>query len=213
MPRLRTAGAVLQSSLNLSDDHLDGDRVVSPARHYQVGVALARLDKLAMHRLNSGQVLFDDLVEGPPAIMCVALDASNKPDVRIRIDEHLDVAKVSHSLVHEQQNTVDDDYVCRLDTSRFFAAQVGYEIVLGLVDRLSLAERFEMSAEQVIVEGIGMIPIELAALVYSERCEILVVSVHVEERDGGSRKVLSDIPGDCGFPRARPASDTDYQRF
>jgi len=77
MPRLRTAGAVLQSPLNLSDYHLDGDRVVSPARNDHISVTLARLDELEMHGLNGRQILLDDFVERPSAKAGVALDPAD----------------------------------------------------------------------------------------------------------------------------------------
>jgi len=168
MPRLHTAGAVLQSPLNLSDDHLDSDRVVSTAWNDHVGVTLTGLDELTVHRLNGRQVLLDDFIEGSPANMGVALNSSNESDVRIRIDEYLDVAKIPHSCIDEQQNAVDDDYVGRLDARRFRPAQVADEIVLRLVDRLAPAESFEVRVEQVIVERVGMVPIELPPLLQSE---------------------------------------------
>src|ERR1700674_319266 len=146
MPHLHTAGAVLQSPLNLSDDHFDGDRVVSSARYNDIGVTLAGLDELAMHRLNSGQVLLDDFVERPPANVGVALDSSNEPDVRVRVDENLHVAELPHSFVDEQQDAIDDDYIRRLHARRLRPTQMSDEIVLRLVDWLALAEGFKVSA-------------------------------------------------------------------
>jgi len=52
----------LQSPLDLSDDHLDCDRVVAAAWHDDISVTLARLDELQMHRLHRGQILVDDFV-------------------------------------------------------------------------------------------------------------------------------------------------------
>jgi len=138
---------------------------VSPARNDDVGVTLARLDELEMHRLDGGQILLDDLVERPAADVSVALDPANEPDVRVSVYEHLDVAKVAHAVVDEQQDPVDDDDVRRLYTYRLRASEMGDEIVLRLVDRLALAEGLEMSAKQVEVERIGVVPIELPALV------------------------------------------------
>ena len=40
--------------------HVDGDGVVAALRDDDVGVALARLDELEVHRLDGRQVLFDD---------------------------------------------------------------------------------------------------------------------------------------------------------
>jgi hypothetical protein len=93
---------VLKSPLNFSDDHLDGDRVVATARHYDVSVALARLYEFAMHRLHGGQVLLDNLIKWSSAIVRVALDPPNEPDVGVRIDEYFDVAKIPYSRVDEQ---------------------------------------------------------------------------------------------------------------
>jgi len=159
---------VLKSPLNFSDDHLDRDRVVAAARDYDISVALARLYEFAMHRLHGGQVLLDDLIERSPAIVRVALDSPYEPDVCVRIDEYLDVAEIPHPGVDEQQNPVDDDHIRRLDVRRLGPAQMRDEIVLGLVDRLALAEGFEMKAEQIVVERIRVIPIELPALVQSQ---------------------------------------------
>jgi hypothetical protein len=83
---------VLQPPLNFSDDHLDRDRVVSPPRHNYVRVALARLDKLEMHRLHRRQVLLDDFVDWSSPNMRVALDSTDDPNIRVRVDEHLHVA-------------------------------------------------------------------------------------------------------------------------
>ena len=41
-----------QAALDLRDDHLDRDWVVSSARHDHVRITLARLDELQVHRLN-----------------------------------------------------------------------------------------------------------------------------------------------------------------
>jgi len=204
---------VLQSPLNLSDDHLDGDRVVPAARNYHVGVTLARLYELKMHRLDGGQVLLDDFVERPPTNVGVALDPANEPDVRIRIDEHLDVAKIPHAVVDEQQDSVDDDDVGRLHSRWLRTTEMRHEVILRFVDRLTLAERLEMGAKQVVVERVGVVPIELPALVQGEGSEILVVRVHVDERDRRRREMIRDIPGHGRFSRARAAGDSDNQRF
>src|SRR5438477_9538320 len=39
----------LQAALDLGDDHLDGDRVMSSAWYDDIGVAFARLHELQMH--------------------------------------------------------------------------------------------------------------------------------------------------------------------
>jgi len=100
--------------------------------------------------------------------MQVALDPANQPDVRIRIDEHLHVAKLPHSVVDEQENAVDHDHIRRLDARRLLTPEMRHEVILRFVDRPSLAEGIEMSAEQIVIERVGMVPIELPALVQSQ---------------------------------------------
>jgi hypothetical protein len=159
---------VLQAALNLSHYHLDCDRIVAAPRHYHIGVTLARLDELAVHRLYGREVLVNDLIERPAAIAGVTFDSPNQSDVRIGVHEYLDVAKIPHSRIDEQENSVDDDYIRGLDPSRSLPAQVSEEVVLRLVDRLTPAQSFEVGAEQIIVERIRVIPVELPALVESE---------------------------------------------
>jgi len=86
-------------------------------------------------------------------------------------------------------------------------------VILRLVDCLTLAEGTEMSAKQVVVERVGMVPIELPALIQREGREILVIRVHVDERDRRGREMIRDILCDCRFTRARPAGDSDDQRL
>jgi len=131
----RIAGrSALQSPLNLSDDHLDSDRIVSAPRHDNVSVPLARLDELEVHRLYRRQVLLDYLVERSSSFVGVALDATNEANVGIRVDEDFDITKVSQAVVHEQQDSVDHHHVGGFDARRLRAAQMGDEIVLGLLD-------------------------------------------------------------------------------
>jgi len=56
------------------------------------------------------------------------------------------------------------------------------EIILRLLDRLAFAERFEVRDQQVVVEGVGMVPVEFLSLVEGEGGEVLVVRIHVDER-------------------------------
>jgi hypothetical protein len=165
MPRLPLQRATLQPSLNLSHDHLDRDCVVPAAWDYHVGVALARLDKLEVHRLHRRKILLDYLVERAAAHARVALDAPNEPDVRVRVDKHLYIAQLPHALIDEEKYPVDDDHIGGLAASRCLTPQVRDEVVFGFIDRASIAQGAQVSAEKIIVERVGMIPVEPLALV------------------------------------------------
>jgi hypothetical protein len=81
----------LQPALDFSDDHLDRDRVVATAGHDHIRVPLAGFDEFQMHRLHSCQLLLDDLVEWPSAVVCVTFDPPNKTDVGVGVDEDFHV--------------------------------------------------------------------------------------------------------------------------
>jgi hypothetical protein len=106
---------VLKPPLNLSHDHFDGDRVVTAAGDDNICVALAGFNELQVHRLDSRQVLFDDLVQRTPTYMRVALDAPNESDVRVRVYEYFDITQIADTFVDEEKYPVDDDDVGRLD--------------------------------------------------------------------------------------------------
>jgi hypothetical protein len=82
----------LQSPLDLSDDHLDRDRVVAATRYDHVRVSLTRLNEFIVHWLHGGQVLIDDFAERPATLLGVALDSTNQTNVRVGVDENLDIA-------------------------------------------------------------------------------------------------------------------------
>jgi len=50
----------------------------------------------------------------------------------------------------------------------FGAAKVRHEIVFRFFDCLAPAERLEVRAEEVIVERVGMVPVELFSLIERE---------------------------------------------
>jgi hypothetical protein len=91
-----------------------------------------------MHRLNGRQILLDDFVEGSTTNVGIALDSSNESDVRVGVDEYLDVAKIPRSLVDEQQNAIDDDYIGRLDARRFRTTEMVTKSYSGLSMALRL---------------------------------------------------------------------------
>jgi len=186
---------------------------VPPAWDNHICVTLARLDELAVHRLNGREVLFDNLVERPAANPGVPLDATDEPDVRIRVHEHLNVTELTHSGVDEEENAVDDDYIRWFHPRAIGAAKMGDEIVLGLLDRLSFAQRFEVRAQQVVVESVRMVPVEFLPLVERKGGEVLVVCVHIDERNGRCRQKLGDIHGHGRLARSRAAGNSDYQGF
>jgi len=139
----------------------------------------------------------------------VPLDAANQTDVGVGINENFHVAQIASALVHEQKDSIDDHNVGRLDAGRPIATEMSDEIVFGLVDRLPPAEILEMAAEQIVVECVGVIPVDLFPFGKRQLREILVVRVHVDEGDRRSRQQLRHVSRNGRLSGARPAGDPD----
>src|SRR5678815_2625613 len=97
--------------LDFRDDHLDGDCVVPSTRHDDVRITLAWLDELQMHRVNGFEILRDHLFQCPPPFDHVAFESSHESNVRVGVDEDLDVAQRPQLLIDKQQNSIEDQYV------------------------------------------------------------------------------------------------------
>src|SRR5678809_1387747 len=101
-----------------------------------------------MHGLDSGEVLVDDFVERPAALVDVAANAADESNVRVGIDEDLDVADVTDTSVAEQQNAIDDHDLGRWNDHGAVAPGVADEIVHGLFDRLTRREARKLSDKE-----------------------------------------------------------------
>lgn len=70
---------------------------------------------------------------------------------------------------------------------------MGDEIVDRLVDGFSFGQLSKVLGEQIVVEGVGMIPVEMSSFFEGKVSEIAVVCVHVDERDGESVERVGDV--------------------
>ena len=90
-----------------------GDGVVAALRDDDVGVALARLDELEVHRLDGAEVLVDHRLHRAAALGDVALQPADEARVVVGVDEHLDVHQRAQRRVGEDQDALDDDRAAR----------------------------------------------------------------------------------------------------
>ena len=183
---------------------------MSAARDDDVGVALARLDELEVHRLHRGEILVEDFLERPAALDDIASQAANQADIGVGVDEHLHRKQLANARVGEQQDAVDHDDVDGRHVRAHGFSHVRDKIVLGLLDRCTRRERRKMSEEQLPVEGIGMIPVDPASLLERQMRVVVVVRVHVDERDGLGMKRAREIPRDRRLAGPRSAGDPDH---
>ena len=152
-------------------------------RYDDIRVAFARLDELQMHWLYGREVLVDDFIQRPSAITRVSLDTTDESNVGVGVDEYFDVAELAHAFVDEEEDAIDHNDVGGLDAYSLPSTKVGDEVILRFIDRSTITQRFKVVTQQLVVECVGVIPIELAPFVEGELRKVLVVSVHIDERD------------------------------
>ena len=95
--------------LDTIDYHVHGYLVHAALRDDDIGVALCRLYKCLMHRLDGGEVLIDDAVERAPALYDVTAYAAQDTDIRICIDEELYVHEVAQTFLMECEDPFEYD--------------------------------------------------------------------------------------------------------
>ena len=173
-----------------------------------VGPALAGLDKLLVHGLDRAQILVDDALEAAAAVAHVAHDAAQDAHIRVGVDVELDVHLVAELAVFVDQDALDHDDPRRPDGDGLVRAVVDRVVIDRAGDGLALLEVLERLHQQVGVEGVGMVVVELGALLIGHVVVRLVVVVVVD--DGYlAAEILDQPPGDGGLAAAGAAGNAD----
>jgi hypothetical protein len=90
---------------------------------------------------------------------------------------------------------------------------VSEEIVDRLFDGLSGGQGRHLRREQIEIEGVGVIPIDVLALLGRQVCEIPVIGIHVDERHRRVLERVGNPPRDGGLAGARAASKANNERL
>ena len=150
--------------LDAVDDHFQRDEVLTALGDDDVCVFLAGLHVELVHGLNGGQILVDDGVDAPPALLDVPPDPAAQAPVGVGVDEDADVHLVAERLVDEDHDALDHDDPPRLDVQELLRPVEDGIVVGRAVDGLPVFEHAQMVDHHVGVEGVRMIIVELAAL-------------------------------------------------
>ena len=192
------------------DDHLHGNPVVAAFRQDHVRVPLGRLDKLQVHRPHRREVLTDHVGHQAPTLDHVTLQPADETNVVRHVDIDLDVEEIAQPLVGKQQYAVHQHDRTRLHVHPARRSRVRRKVVGGLLDRLAARQLLQVRHQQVAVDRIGMVEVDLPALVEREVREILVVAVLVEKRGIHVHRPL-DRARDGGLAGTGAADDADDQ--
>ena len=125
--------------------HIQGNGVEAAFRDDDIGVALARLDKLQMHGTDRAQILVDDGFEGAASLGKVTSETTDKSNVGVGIHENLDVKKLAQRRFSQDQNPFDHDDREGFDTQGLWETAVLGEVVYGNVHGLPVLKLLKVA--------------------------------------------------------------------
>ena len=173
--------------------------------------AATLLDELQRHRAHRVVVLPAHRREGAPAFLDVAPDAAEHADVRVGIDEDLDVEHPPQRLVCEYEDALDHHHRRGLHRPRLLEATMGGKVVDRNPDRLPRAKQLQVADQQRRLEGVGVVVVELGARFRVQLGPVVVVGVVLQE-GGVLGEGLRQASRDRGLARPGRPGDPDDQR-
>lgn len=87
-------------------------------RDDQVGITLRCLDELEMHRPHRCKILTEDTFNGPSSLGDVTLYSPRQTQIGIGVDKYLEVELTPEVGLGENQDPLDNNDGCWLDTNR-----------------------------------------------------------------------------------------------
>ncbi len=203
----------LRYSFNIIDhsfhNQVHAHRIVALGND-DVRKTLARLHELQMHGPHRGQVLIHHGMRRTPALHDVAAQTADETQVGVGIHEDLQVHQGAQLGPLENQNALHHDDRLGLHAHGLGLAIVNGKIVVGTLDSLPGLEGLQVLDEQAGFQGIGMVVVNLAAVVQGKMGEVAIVIV-VLEIDDAIAKRFEDFFGYGGLARTGAAADSDDQ--
>eukprot|EP00327_Prymnesium_parvum_P028707 CAMPEP_0195579036 /NCGR_PEP_ID=MMETSP0814-20130614/13180_1 /TAXON_ID=97485 /ORGANISM="Prymnesium parvum, Strain Texoma1" /LENGTH=334 /DNA_ID=CAMNT_0040715673 /DNA_START=107 /DNA_END=1107 /DNA_ORIENTATION=+ len=197
--------------LESGDHHLQRDRVEASGDDH-VGVALARLDELIVHRPDGIEVLADHRAHLAATLADVALQPADEADIRVRVDEDLDVEHVSQLLVRVDQNALDEYDARGVHHRRRRAARVRGEVVHRDAHRRAALELAQMLHQQRCLQRVRVVEVGACSDLHRQVVERAVVRVVRDVHEALGTDALRDGAGDGGLARAGAAGDPHDHR-
>ena len=130
-----------------------------------------------MHGAYCVQVLLDDRLCGPPALLDIALQTSNEADVGVGIHEYLYVEEPAQGRLGEYQDAFDQDDWLWLDAGGLLSSAVGFEIINRQVDGLPGFKLVDVGDEQFAIQRIGVVKIDRNSLSLRKCAEVFVIGI------------------------------------
>ena len=194
---------------NVGSHNLDGLLVGSTLRDNEVGIALCRLDKLFVHRLQDIAITVENHLCGASSLYRISLDDTYQSLVWVGIHEDFQVHEVAQLLLPKRHYTFDDDDFAWLDVYRFRQSVADKVAVSGLLDAFPLSQSLYLFGQKLPVEGVGMVEVDMLALFWRKMCCVVVVRILWNECHPVCRKRLENLFYDCCFAGTCASGDAD----
>ena len=176
--------------------------------HDDVRVLAARLNVLLVHGLDGREVLCDDALERAAAVADVAQGAAQDAHVGVGLDENFNVEHIAQGRVLENEDALDDDDLGGEDLNGLVCAVVVHIGVDGALNAAARLERLEVLNEQARFKGVGMVVVDLGALLVGLAVLPLIVAVVSDDGDGVAEMLL-EMARERGLAGAGAAGDAD----
>lgn len=195
-------------------NHLGRD--VGLLADHEIRVLPGRLEELVVHRADGIVVLPDDAVEGAAALPDVAMKAADETHVGLDVQEELHVETAADLGIPEREDALEQEPSDRADALDLIRAPARLVVVDRHRDRLAVPEPRQVIAQEIPVEGIGVVEVVLAVDLQMGRRRGKVVGILLEERDALRETIAlslmasdpsQDFLGEGRFARTGSAGD------
>src|SRR5579883_2459763 len=202
-------GSLADETIYLGPQQLERDLVAAALGDDEVGEPFRGLAERLVHGSNRGEVLLDHGVDRPATLRRVAAEPAYEAHVGVGVDEDPYVAQVADLRHGEDEDPLEDHDLRRVDRDVVVGPRVLGVVVDRTPDRFPLAEPADVLDEELLVEGVRMVVVDLAALVEGEVAPVAVVGVLDEDLDPLRAPMRGERLGDGRLPRARTARDPE----
>ena len=135
---------------------------VRPFRNNNICVSFCWFNELFVHRFDGIEILLNYAVEIPTTVADVAFDATEHTHIRISLNVYWKIDVRKQVVVIESVNAFENDDSCRFHFDSFLPADVFFEVILGLLDRYTLPQCFQIINHPGPLERVRMVVVDLS---------------------------------------------------
>ena len=119
-------------------------------RDNDVGISLARLNELQVHRLYSLGVSLNDPFHSLASFNDIPCHYTHQSVIIVSVDKNLDVQKLAKLRIRKYQDSFYDDDICRLHSYSLILRPSASDIgIYGLLDFLAVTKFLELRSKKI----------------------------------------------------------------